>query len=194
MVPSRLGANLSVRGVFRLTGSSRVAAFLQRSRSATGLHARFSMSHQGPPPADGVPHTARARGPLVLVIEDTTDLRDLFAAELATDGFLVIDAMDGEAGIEKARRFEPDAIVLDLMLPGINGFNVARILRSSDRTRNAVIVAVTALTSQRLRAMALEAGCDSCLSKPVLGAAVVRELMRLLVARRSGADMTRLRR
>jgi DNA-binding response OmpR family regulator len=131
---------------------------------------------------------------LVLVIEDTTDLRDLFAAELATDGFLVIDAVDGEVGIEKARRFEPDAIVLDLMLPGINGFHVARILRSSDRTRNAVIVAVTALTSHRLRAMALEAGCDSCLSKPVLGAAVVRELMRLLIVKRSGADMSRLRR
>ena len=139
---------------------------------------------------------SRRQGPwaLVLVIEDTTDLRDLFAAELATVGFLVLDAVDGEVGIEKARRFEPDAIVLDLMLPGINGFNVARILRSSDRTRDSVIVAVTALTSHRLRTMALEAGCDSCLSKPVLGDAVVRELMRLLVAKQSGADMRRLRR
>jgi DNA-binding response OmpR family regulator len=152
------------------------------------------MSHLAPPPSDGPPRSARPRGPLVLVIEDTTDLRDLFAAELATDGFLVIDATDGEAGIDKARRFEPDAIVLDLMLPGINGFNVARILRSNERTRNTVIVAVTALTSDRLRAMALEAGCDSCLSKPVLGATVVRELMRLLVGKRSGADMSRLRR
>jgi DNA-binding response OmpR family regulator len=130
---------------------------------------------------------------LVLIIEDTTDLRDLFAAELATDGFLVIDAVDGEAGIDKAKRFEPDAIVLDLMLPGINGFNVARILRSHEPTRNAAIVAVTALTSMRLQSMALEAGCDSCLVKPVLGAAVVRELMRLLVAKRSAADLSRLK-
>jgi DNA-binding response OmpR family regulator len=130
---------------------------------------------------------------LVLIIEDTTDLRDLFAAELATDGFLVIDAVDGEGGIDKAKRFEPDAIVLDLMLPGINGFNVARILRSHEPTRNAAIVAVTALTSIRLRSMALEAGCDSCLVKPVLGATVVRELMRLLVAKRSSADLSRVR-
>ena len=130
---------------------------------------------------------------MVLIIEDTTDLRDLFAAELATDGFLVIDAVDGEAGIDKAKRFEPDAVVLDLMLPGINGFNVARILRSHEPMRNAVIVAVTALTSITMHAMALEAGCDSCLIKPVLGAAVVRELMRHLVAKRSGADLTRLK-
>jgi DNA-binding response OmpR family regulator len=142
-------------------------------------------------PDDTAP--ARQRGPLVLIIEDTTDLRDLFAAELATDGFLVIDAIDGETGIEKARRFVPDAIVLDLMLPGVNGFNVARVLRSNESTCNAVIVAVTALTSDRLQAMALEAGCDSCLTKPVLGAAVVRELMRLLVRRRTGADMSRLK-
>jgi two-component system OmpR family response regulator len=152
------------------------------------------MSPLAPPANDANPRSPRPRGPLVLIIEDTTDLRDLFAAELATDGFLVIDAVDGEAGIEKARRFEPDAIVLDLMLPGINGFNVARILRGNDGTRDAVIVAVTALTSSRLKAMALEAGCDSCLSKPVLGAAVVRELMRLLVGKRSGADLSRLKR
>jgi DNA-binding response OmpR family regulator len=147
-----------------------------------------------PAPSSGHVHRSRARGPLVLIIEDTTDLRDLFAAELATDGFLVIDAIDGEVGLEKAQRFRPDAIVLDLMLPGINGFNVARMLRSDDRTRDIAIVAVTALASDRLRAMALESGCDSCLTKPVLGAAVVGELMRLLVARRSGADMSRLRR
>jgi DNA-binding response OmpR family regulator len=145
------------------------------------------------PPSAGHVRRSRARGPLVLIIEDTTDLRDLFAAELATDGFLVIDAVDGELGLEKAQRFRPDAIVLDLMLPGINGFNVARMLRADERTRDTAIVAVTALSSDRLRAMAIESGCDSCLTKPVLGAAVVAELMRLLVARRSGADMTRLR-
>ena len=138
--------------------------------------------------------TVRQRGVLVLIVEDTTDLRDLFAAELATYGFLVIDAADGERGIEKARCFAPDAIVLDLMLPGVNGFKVARALRGSESTRNAVIVAVTALTSNRVHAMALEAGCDSCLTKPVLGPAVVRELMRLLVRRGTTADMSRLKR
>ena len=146
-----------------------------------------------PPKSDGLPQGARTRCPLILVIDDTEDLRELFAAELATDGFLVIDAADGETGIEKARRFEPDGIVLDLMLPGINGFNVARILRGEERTRNAAIVAVTALRSQHHRAMAFDAGCDACLSKPVLGAAIVAELMRLLVQRRPAGDISWLK-
>jgi DNA-binding response OmpR family regulator len=149
---------------------------------------------QANPGFDEGARSVRPRGPLVLIIEDTTDLRDLFAAELATDGFLVIDAVDGESGIDKAVRFKPDAVVLDLMLPGINGFNVARLLRSRDTSDSMVILAVTALTSERLRAMALEAGCDACLSKPVLGATVVAELMRLLVRKRSQADLTRVRR
>ncbi len=130
----------------------------------------------------------------MLVIEDTTDLRDLFASELASDGFLVIDASDGETGIDKATRFVPDGIVLDLMLPGISGFDVARILRIDERTRNAAIVAVTALASQRHHLMALNAGCDACLSKPVLGTMISAELMILLVKRRAAVDMSRLNR
>jgi two-component system, OmpR family, alkaline phosphatase synthesis response regulator PhoP len=151
------------------------------------------MMPQAPPKSDRFPQSARTRCPLILVIEDTDDLRELFAAELATDGFLVIDAANGETGIEKARRFEPDGIVLDLMLPGINGFNVARILRGEERTRNTAIVAVTALRSQHHHAMAFDAGCDACLSKPVLGARVVAELMRLLVQRRPAGDISRLK-
>ena len=177
---------------FLLSLASSAASF-QKNCAAAGLHASLKMPPLATPGADPDARDARSRGPLVLIIEDTTDLRDLFAAELATEGFLVIDALDGEAGIDKAKRFEPDAIVLDLMLPGINGFNVARILRSHERTRNAVIVAVTALTSIRLQTLALEAGCDSCLLKPVLGSAVIRELTRLLVAKHSGADLSRLR-
>jgi two-component system NtrC family sensor kinase len=150
------------------------------------------MSSSGPSAFDRLRPAGRARGALVLVIEDTTDLRDLFASELASDGFLVIDASDGETGIAKARRFVPDGIVLDLMLPGITGFEVARILRDDERTRNAAIVAVTALASQRHHSMALSAGCDACLSKPVLGATIVAELMLLLVKRRAAVDMSRL--
>jgi DNA-binding response OmpR family regulator len=145
----------------------------------------------GPP--SGVRPRTRPRGPLVLIIEDTTHLRDLFANELATDGFLVIDAVDGESGIDKARRFEPDAIVLDLMLPGINSFSLAHVLRGNDRTKNVAIVGMTVVTSSRLLEMAIESGCDSCMTKPVVGAAVVREVMRLLVVRGSGADLSRLK-
>ncbi len=161
---------------------------------ATSLYPSVTMSMNPLRAAGGTGRTPRPRSPLVLIVEDTTDLRDLFAAELATDGFLVIDAPNGEVALDKARRFEPHAIVLDLMLPGIDGFNVARILRQEPGTCEAAIVAVTALASGHHKAMAVEAGCDSCLTKPVLGAAVVAELMRVLVQRRTTADMTRVKR
>jgi DNA-binding response OmpR family regulator len=164
----------------------------KRLRSAALLHDGVKMSLPGSPDSGHFHPSARPRGPVVLVIEDTTDLRDLFASELVSNGFLVIDAADGETGIDKARRFEPDGIVLDLVLPGITGFDVARTLRSDERTRNAAIVAVTALESQRHHAMALSAGCDACLSKPVLGATIVAELMILLVKRRAAVDLSRL--
>jgi DNA-binding response OmpR family regulator len=97
---------------------------------------------------------------VALIVEDTADLRILFARELADAGFTVVEACDGPAALEQAHRFAPQAILLDLMLPGINGFNVARLLRDDKRTRGAAIVAVTALASERLRISALEAGCD----------------------------------
>jgi len=134
----------------------------------------------------------RPQGPLVLVVEDDDNLRDLFSTELASAGFMVLEAADGAAAIEKATRFSPHAIVLDLMLPGIDGFKVARRLRADDRTANVAIVAFTALTSEKIRDMARAAGCDAFVTKPVLPAALVGELVRLLASRRAAADMTRV--
>ena len=129
--------------------------------------------------------SVRPRGPLVLVVEDTPDQRDLFVEELEAAGFAVLEAADGETAIEAALRSSPEAMVLDLMLPRISGFNVARLLRSNDKTRHTTIVAVTALTSETFRTQALDAGCDTVLRKPIIGATVVAEVLRLLGKRRS---------
>jgi DNA-binding response OmpR family regulator len=126
---------------------------------------------------------ARPRGPVVLVVEDVRDQRDLFTDELTSAGFVVLSACDGEAAIDKAVKAAPEAIVLDLMLPRVSGFNVARLLRADERTRHTPIVAVTALTSETFRAQALDAGCDSVLRKPLVGATVVAEITRLLAKR-----------
>jgi two-component system cell cycle response regulator DivK len=139
-------------------------------------------------PSSGV----RPQGPLVLVVEDDDNLRDLFSTELAAAGFMVLEAADGATAIDKATRFGPHAIVLDLMLPGVDGFKVARRLRSDDRTNNVAIIAFTALTSERIRELAHAAGCDAFMTKPVLPAALVGELVRLLATRRATADMTRV--
>jgi CheY-like chemotaxis protein len=146
-----------------------------------------------PRPFSGV----RPRGPLVLVVDAAEGSRELYSAELATAGFMVLEAADGAAAIEKAVRFGPHAIVLDLMLPGIDGYKVARRLRADTRTSGVLIIAVASLTADRaekIESMAVAAGCDAFMSKPVLGAALVGEIVRLLAARRSGADLTRVRR
>jgi DNA-binding response OmpR family regulator len=142
-----------------------------------------------PSPNTGV-SAARRRGPLVLVVEDTCDQRELFAAELSFAGFAVLEARDGEGAIDAAVQSSPQAVVLDLMLPVVSGFNVARILRADERTRHAVIVAVTALTSDTFRGQALDAGCDAVLRKPVIGAAVVAEVVRLLARHRTPLPST----
>ena len=132
----------------------------------------------------------RARGPLVLLVEDEDAIRDLYATELASAGFMVLEAAEGATAIEKALSFGPHAVVLDLMLPEIDGFKVAHRLRSDDRTRDVVIVALSALASEKFEAQALASGCDSFMSKPVTGAALVGELVRQLARRASSADLS----
>ena len=119
------------------------------------------------------------------MVEDTEDARELFAFELERAGFIVARASDGEGALALAREFEPDVIVLDLMLPGINGFAVARAVRSSNECRDVAILAVTALTSDTMRRMALEAGCDAVLCKPVVASIVVDEAHLLVDSRRN---------
>jgi CheY-like chemotaxis protein len=131
----------------------------------------------------------------VLVIDDDEVVRDVYAAEMAGAGFMVLEADGGASGIEKALQFGPHAIVLDLMMPGIDGFKVARRLRSDDRTRDIPIVALTALASGKSRELALAAGCDAFFTKPVLPGLLIGELVRLIAKRTREAstpDLSRL--
>jgi CheY-like chemotaxis protein len=149
-----------------------------------------AMSERGlapPPPvhASAGPSSAPQPGSLrALVVEDAEDSRELYVSQLAEAGFSVAQAATGEAALEQSRHFCPHVIVLDLMLPGVNGFTVARAVRAAETHRNVAIVAVTALTSDALRRMALEAGCDAFLCKPIVVAQVIEEAQRLLKTRR----------
>jgi DNA-binding response OmpR family regulator len=134
----------------------------------------------------------RPRGPLVLVVVESTDQRDAYAAELAAAGFMVLEAADGATAIDKTLRFGPHAVVLDLVLAGLDAYKVARRLRADEATADMVIIAMGPGGSERLEPMALAAGCDAYMAKPVLGAALVGEIVRLLAAKRSSADLTRV--
>jgi DNA-binding response OmpR family regulator len=121
----------------------------------------------------------------VLVIDDDASTRACIAGELTRAGYMVAHAATGEDGLEEAMRFRPDAIVLDLMLPELSGFSVARIVRSLESLRSVPIIAVSGLVSGPLRDEALAAGCDVFLAKPVPAPRVVERLESLLTARGS---------
>lgn len=110
-----------------------------------------------------------------LVVDDAADCRDLLAYHLDLCGFAVSTAADGERGLSLVRSFEPDVVILDLALPGLSGFVVARIVRASDPDRRLAIIAVTGLTSPQIAAEARAVGCDIVLHKPLDSAMVVEQ-------------------
>src|SRR5512138_2304442 len=106
----------------------------------------------------------------ILVVEDEPALRDTLSYNLKKDGFTVEAVGDGRAALESARELKPDLIVLDLMLPEIDGFEVCRILR---REMTTPILMLTARDDEIDRVVGLEVGADDYLTKPFS----MRELM-----------------
>ena len=103
----------------------------------------------------------------VLVVEDFEDTRSLMRLELETRGFRVIEATNGEEGVELATRERPDIIIMDIGLPLMDGIEATRRIRGDNSMRDVLIVALTAHHETEYRAQALAAGCDAYLTKPV---------------------------
>jgi DNA-binding response OmpR family regulator len=99
----------------------------------------------------------------VLVVEDEPSLQETLAYNLKKDGYAVEAVGDGRSAVEAARRLKPDLIVLDLMLPELDGFEVARILRKEMTT---AILMLTARDDEIDRVVGLEVGADDYLTKP----------------------------
>jgi two-component system phosphate regulon response regulator PhoB len=102
----------------------------------------------------------------ILVVEDEPDILEVIEYNLARDGFRVVTARDGETGLKLARSELPDGIVLDLMLPGIDGLEICRRLRADEVTRPAPIVMVTAKGEEADIVVGLSIGADDYLTKP----------------------------
>ncbi len=102
----------------------------------------------------------------ILIVEDERDIADLVGFNLQRAGYEVFKAHDGISGIEVAMRERPDLIVLDLMLPGRDGFGVFKELRRDARTMNIPVIMLTARAQTEDRIHGLEAGADDYLTKP----------------------------
>lgn len=119
------------------------------------------------------------RKPLILVVDDEPDLVELVAHHLRKEHCEVIAASDGEAALEAARKRVPDLVILDLMLPGIDGLEVCRRLKSDPRTEHVPIVMLTAKTEETDAVIGLAQGADDYVRKPF----GVRELVARVMAR-----------
>ena len=103
----------------------------------------------------------------ILLVEDNEMNRDMLSRRLERRGYEVIVAVDGEEGVERAKADAPDLVVMDLSLPGIDGWEATRQLKAADETRSIPVLALTAHAMAGDRERALEAGCDDFDTKPV---------------------------
>lgn len=124
----------------------------------------------------------------ILLVEDEPAIQELLAFNVAQCGFKAIQASDATEAMEHIGHELPDLILLDWMLPGISGIELARRLRADQRTRNIPIIMLTARTDERDKVMGLESGADDYITKPFSP----RELMARIraVLRRRAPEMS----
>lgn len=116
----------------------------------------------------------------VLIIDDEKDLTELVRYNLEREGFDVIAATNGETGLDIALRHTPDVLVLDVMMPGLDGLDVCRRLRADARTRRLPIIMLTARASEADRIVGLELGADDYVCKPFSPRELVARLKAVL--------------
>jgi CheY-like chemotaxis protein len=121
----------------------------------------------------------------VLLVEDNEDNLVVYRTILEHVGYRVVEARDGEEGVQRAHNDMPDVILMDISIPKIDGWEATRRLKDADDTRHIPIIALTAHALEEDRQKAIHAGCDGYLAKPVEPRRVVQEVERFVGPARS---------
>src|SRR6476661_9311422 len=116
----------------------------------------------------------------ILIIDDEKDLIELVRYNLEKDGYDSISATDGGSGLEIAQKHKVDLIVLDLMMPGMDGLEVCRRLRADARTSRVPLIMLTAKATEADRIVGLEMGADDYITKPFSPREVVARVKAVL--------------
>ena len=128
----------------------------------------------------------------ILIIEDEPDINELLSISLMKNDYFVSKAFHGEKGLKIARELSPDLILLDLMLPGISGLDVCKLLKSEEETSFIKIIILTALSQEHDIVKGLELGADDYITKPfsslVLNARIKTVLRRNLRKKNQYSD------
>ncbi len=102
----------------------------------------------------------------ILIIEDQEDNRTILRDLLSTAGYALIEAVDGLEGVKLARSERPDLILMDIQLPGLDGYEATRQIKATDELKSVPIIAVTSYALSGDEAKARAAGCDGYVTKP----------------------------
>jgi two-component system cell cycle response regulator DivK len=123
----------------------------------------------------------------VLVIEDNRDMRELLQRLVEVMHYIPICTNNGKEGFEKAALENPDVILMDFMMPGMDGFETTRLLRATPSTKDIPIIATTAMSRQSDIDACLKAGCNSYVIKPFSLVELGAKIRQLLVAEENEA-------
>jgi len=128
-----------------------------------------------------------AMTPLVLVADDSEDVLEAHSEILRDAGYRVATARDGAQAVELALELKPDVILMDLQMPGIDGWEATRRIRADLRTHKTPIIALTSHALRRYADRSFDAGCTSFLQKPIPSGSQLLEEVRRALARRPPA-------
>ena len=123
--------------------------------------------------------------PKILLIEDNEMNRDMLSRRLQRKGYKVVSVGSGEQGLSLAGQEMPDLILMDITLPGMDGWEAARLLRADEKTRHIPIIALTARALMTDQAKAFEVGCNDYDTKPVDFARLTEKIENLLVEKKA---------
>jgi twitching motility two-component system response regulator PilG len=116
----------------------------------------------------------------ILVVEDEQDLLTLQSMLLSIEGYTVEGVMDGQTALDVVETMKPDLILLDIMLPEVDGFQVCRQLKSNEATRHIPIIILTAKKSKEDLIIGEQSGADMYITKPYKTSMVIEAIQRLL--------------
>jgi DNA-binding response OmpR family regulator len=116
----------------------------------------------------------------ILVVEDEAELTGAIRIRLEQAGYEVLTAYDGQEGLEKARAENPDLIILDLMLPKLDGYKVCRMLKFDEKYRKIPVVMLTARAQEKDEDLGYEVGADAFITKPFKYQVLLAKITELL--------------
>lgn len=117
----------------------------------------------------------------VLVVDDEVNITQILEFSIGSEGYEVLSASNGEEAVEKARREQPDLIILDIMMPRIDGYETCRILKSNPLTKNIPVVLLTAKGRDIDKRLGYEVGATDYIIKPFSPSKLIERIHELLV-------------